>query len=107
MNIGKYIKKDFLRLSPEAPLKEVARTRTTIVISQRPSSLQFVNRIIVIDEGKIVQQGTHRELISQEGIYQNFISTVENQIKFIDWEKDTEKELSVSEQFKAMKRGSE
>jgi subfamily B ATP-binding cassette protein MsbA len=88
-------------------LKEVARTRTTIVISQRPSSLQFVNRIIVIDEGKIVQQGTHRELNSQEGIYQNFISTVENQIKFIDWEKNTEKELSVSEQFKAIKGGSE
>jgi ABC-type multidrug transport system fused ATPase/permease subunit len=88
-------------------LKEVARTRTTIVISQRPSSLQFVNRIIVIDEGKIVQQGTHNELISQEGIYQNFISTVENQVKFIDWEKNAEKELNESEQIQAMKGGSE
>jgi ABC-type multidrug transport system fused ATPase/permease subunit len=88
-------------------LKEVAETRTTIVISQRPSSLQFVNRIVVIDYGKITQEGTHAELLSQPGIYRNFISTVENHVKFIDWEKNNENAVVLSKQVNPSKRGSD
>ena len=42
---------------------------TTFVISHRISTVSNANMIIVLDKGKIVQSGTHRELISQEGLY--------------------------------------
>ncbi|MCR3955910.1 MAG: ABC transporter ATP-binding protein/permease [Gudongella sp.] len=42
---------------------------TTFVISHRISTVSNANMIIVLDKGKIVQSGTHRDLISQEGLY--------------------------------------
>ncbi|OLS27233.1 MAG: putative multidrug export ATP-binding/permease protein [Candidatus Heimdallarchaeota archaeon LC_3] len=89
----------------QGTLKEVAKTVTMIVISQRPSSLQFVDRIIVIDEGKIVQEGSHQELLSKPGIYQKFVYTVENQVKFIDWERPSEDEVIVPKQSNPSKGG--
>ena len=44
-------------------LSQIEKDVTLIVISQRPSSLKYVDRVIVLDEGKIVQRGTHKELM--------------------------------------------
>ena len=65
-----------------------ATNRTIIVISQRPSSLRYVDRILVLDEGRIAQDGTHEELKSCDGIYKRFTKAVESQIKFIAWDKE-------------------
>lgn len=43
--------------------------RTAIVIAHRLSTIQKMDRIIVMDDGKIVEQGSHRELIQQNGAY--------------------------------------
>ncbi len=43
--------------------------RTAIVIAHRLSTIQKMDRIIVLDEGKIVEEGTHKELIRKEGTY--------------------------------------
>ena len=45
------------------------RQATSIVISHRISSLRNVSRIINIDHGSIIEQGTHSELIELKGIY--------------------------------------
>ena len=52
-------------------LKEVMNDRTTIIISHRISTLKNLDKIIVIENAQIKEQGTHEELLSKNGIYYN------------------------------------
>lgn len=53
-------------------LKMIARNRTVFIISHRLSILCRANKIVVMDKGELVETGTHRELISRNGIYAEF-----------------------------------
>ncbi len=53
----------------QAALREVMRGRTTFIIAHRASTLRAADLVLVLDQGKIVQQGTHRELIRRDGLY--------------------------------------
>lgn len=55
-------------------LVELMKDKTVIVIAHRLSTIMKMDRIIVIDEGKVVEEGTHKELISKEGIYKRLWS---------------------------------
>ena len=50
-------------------LKKVSENKTTLIVSHRISSLKNANKIIVVENGKIVQQGEHSYLIGVEGYY--------------------------------------
>lgn len=50
-------------------LAEFVVGRTTIVIAHRLSTVQRADRIVVLDEGRVAEQGTHRELLERGGIY--------------------------------------
>ena len=52
-------------------MKRIMQNRTSIIISHRLSSAKLANKIIVMDEGKIVEKGTHEELINKNGAYKN------------------------------------
>ena len=51
-------------------LDRVSKNKTTIIVSHRVSSAKNADLILVLDEGKIVQQGTHETLSNQKGYYQ-------------------------------------
>ncbi len=50
-------------------LQIVCKNKTTIIVSHRVSSAKNANKIIVLDNGQITQQGTHYQLVNQEGYY--------------------------------------
>ncbi len=50
-------------------LKEIRKNRTTFVIAHRLSTIESADKILVMDQGKIVEQGTHHELVKQNGMY--------------------------------------
>ena len=52
---------------------ELTRNKTLLMIAHRLSTVRTADQIIVLDEGKIVQHGTHNELLAQEGLYRRFV----------------------------------
>jgi ABC-type multidrug transport system fused ATPase/permease subunit len=50
-------------------LDDLTKGRTTIIIAHRLSTIHGVDRIIVVDHGRVVEEGTHEKLIGHEGVY--------------------------------------
>ncbi len=55
-------------------IENLTREKTIIMIAHRLKTVRHADQIVVIDKGKIVQQGKHDELMAVDGIYKNFVS---------------------------------
>jgi len=53
----------------QAALESAMKDRTTLVIAHRLATVQQANRIVVLDHGRLVEQGTHAELVAAGGVY--------------------------------------
>ncbi len=53
----------------QSALEQLMRGRTTIVIAHRLSTIEHCDRIVVLDDGRIAEQGTHADLLARKGIY--------------------------------------
>jgi ATP-binding cassette, subfamily C, bacterial CydD len=57
---------------------ELVKNRTTLIIAHRLKTIYRAGKILVFDNGKIAETGTHEALIAQKGIYAGYIQTLEN-----------------------------
>jgi ATP-binding cassette subfamily B protein len=70
----------------EQAIRAVMANRTSIIIAHRLSTIRRANQIIIIDQGQIVEQGTHEDLMEKAGLYhhlqmlENTISTAQEQV---------------------------
>ena len=55
-------------------IEELTKEKTIIMIAHRLKTVEHADQIVVIDGGKIVQQGKHNELMKQDGIYRTFVT---------------------------------
>jgi ATP-binding cassette subfamily B protein len=52
-----------------ATLEQIGRSRTVLMVSHRLASVRHMDRIVVLDHGRIIEQGRHDELINKDGLY--------------------------------------
>ena len=50
-------------------IERIMRGRTSLVIAHRLNTIRHADRIIVLDSGKIVEEGTHQRLLDKNGLY--------------------------------------
>lgn len=65
-----------------AAIEELTKEKTIIMIAHRLKTVRHADQIIVIDNGHIVQQGTHEDLMKENGIYKSF---VEGRKEAVSW----------------------
>ena len=58
----------------QAALENLMKNRTSLVIAHRLSTIQNADLIVVLNQGKIIETGTHRELLAKKSIYENLVS---------------------------------
>ena len=68
-------------------LKKILENRTALIVSQRPSMARIVDRVVVLLDGHIVEEGKHEELLEKRGIYYKL---------YLSWVKKSEKGVDTS-----------
>ena len=65
-----------------AAIEALTREKTIIMIAHRLKTVRHADQILVVDQGRIVQQGTHEALMQQDGIYRRFVGDREQAVSW-------------------------
>ena len=67
----------------QASLNQLIKNKTVLIVSHRLKSIEHVDKIVVMDQGTVVNQGTHAELLQTSAIYQNLIKKMQLSETFV------------------------
>jgi ATP-binding cassette subfamily B protein len=70
----------------QAQLKEIAKTRTSLVIAHRLSTIVDAEQILVMDKGRIIERGTHPQLLALDGAYAQMWQRQQHKNELLDME---------------------
>ena len=59
-------------------LSDFLRDKTTLIVAHRLSAIKQANHVYVFEDGTICEQGTHRELLSQNGLYSKLYGVMQS-----------------------------
>ena len=57
----------------QSALENMMKNRTSVVIAHRLSTIQNADQIVVMQKGRIIEQGTHSELLQKQGMYKKLV----------------------------------
>ena len=63
-------------------IEALTHEKTVLLIAHRLKTVRHADQILVVDAGRIVQRGTHEELMAQEGVYRRFILGREQAVRW-------------------------
>ena len=61
-------------------LNHIAQGKTIIIVSHRPSTIRYADRILIIENGQLLETGTHDELITSDGKYSSMFSELQPEL---------------------------
>jgi len=64
-------------------LERLMQSRTTIVIAHRLSTIQNADTILVLEQGRVIEQGTHEELLALQERYYRLYTSIQNDVEAI------------------------
>jgi ATP-binding cassette subfamily C protein CydC len=63
-------------LALQVAIGEIRKNRTVLIIAHRPSTIRSADRILVLENGRIVEEGRHEDLIARGGAYSRLIAEI-------------------------------
>lgn len=87
-------------------LDRASEGRTTIVVSHRMSAIKNADRIVFIDKGQVVEDGTHSELISLNGRYYDMVKSTHDELETSDESQTREETNQTAEVTQSKRKGS-
>ncbi|HEY4277138.1 MAG TPA: ABC transporter ATP-binding protein [Conexibacter sp.] len=66
--------------SINAALRSVMTDRTTLLVAHRRSTLHLADRVVVLDDGRVIEQGTHDELVARSAVYRGLLTGLDEDV---------------------------